>query len=235
MENVGCDVVIDDTGVPTVVEGRSFTVATHLSEARAVVGVSHVKGHIQTGMGGAIKNFGMGGVTPESKSAIHEGSRPVYHREGCTLCGVCAEVCPFEAITVGKRGRSQDRDACFGCGVCVDACAQKALTFQDADLQLLLACSAKACLGGKCGLFLNEIKRVSRGCDCDPGAGPVIAPDVGYVLGADVVAVDAASLDLVDCVAPGVFQKVNRVDPRKQIKYGEEIGLGSSSYRLVEL
>jgi uncharacterized Fe-S center protein len=233
--NVGCEVIIDDTGVPTRVEGRVYEVAAQLKEAQAIVGVSHVKGHIQTGMGGAIKNFGMGGVTRESKIAMHHGSRPVYRKDACTYCGVCAEMCPFEAITVEQGSWSRDKDACFGCGVCVDTCKQKALSYQDADLQFLLACSAKACLDGKPGLFLNEMKRIARGCDCDPGAGPVICPDVGYVLGVDPVAVDAASLDLIDRVKPGVFEKVNRINPRKQIKYGEEIGLGSSSYSLIEL
>jgi len=32
-----------------------------------------------------------------------------------------------------------------------------------------------------------------------------------------------------------VFEKENKVSPFKQIKYGEEIGLGSSSYTLIKL
>ena len=32
-----------------------------------------------------------------------------------------------------------------------------------------------------------------------------------------------------------VFEKVNKVSPLKQIEYGEEIGLGSASYQLIEL
>ena len=235
LQNVGCTVVIDDTGVPTTVEGRVFEVATHLHQAKVMVALSHVKGHIQTGMGGAIKNFGMGGVTKESKIALHHGSRPVYRKDTCTYCGVCAEMCPFDAITVTDESWSYAKGACFGCGVCVNTCAQKALRYQDADLQYLLACSAKACVQGKTVLYLNEVKRIARGCDCDPGAGPVICPDVGYLLAMDPVAVDAASLDLVHQVKPDVFEKVSKISPWKQIRYGEEIGLGSSSYSLVEL
>jgi len=235
LQNVGCSVVIDDTGVPTTVEGRVFEVAMHLSQAKVMVALSHVKGHIQTGMGGAIKNFGMGGVTKETKVLIHHGSRPVYRKDKCTYCGVCAEVCPFDAITVKEGSWSRAKGTCFGCGVCVNVCAQKALSHQDADLQFLLACSAKACVQGKTVLYLNEVKRIARGCDCDPGAGPVICPDVGYLLAMDPVAVDAASLALVHKVKPDVFEKVSRISPWKQIQFGEEIGLGSSSYSLVEL
>ena len=63
----------------------------------------------------------------------------------------------------------------------------------------------------------------------------MICPDVGYVVSDDIVAVDNASLDLVNKVKPDVFKKENRVDPFKQIKYGEEIGLGSSSYELIKI
>jgi uncharacterized protein len=235
MENVGCGVEIDDTGIPTKVEGRTYDVATHLNAATHVFCLTHVKGHIQSGMGGAIKNFGMGGVTKETKIRIHHGSRPVYQKDACTFCGICAEVCPFDAISVKKPKWKYNERACFGCGVCVDACQSKALQNKDADMQYLLACAAKACVQGKKVLYLNELKRIAKGCDCDPGAGPVICPDVGYLVADDPVAIDKASVDLINKVRPDVFEKINKVSPLKQIKYGEEIGLGSSSYELITL
>jgi hypothetical protein len=235
MKNVGCDVVIDDTGVPTLVEGRTFEVAEHLKNSTHIFALSHVKGHIQTGMGGAIKNFGMGGVTKETKIRIHDSSYPIYQKDACTYCSVCAEVCPFHAIKVNEESWDYNEKACFGCGACVDACPSKALQYQDADLQFLLACSAKACVQGKNVLYLNELKRIAKGCDCDPNAGPIICPDIGYLVGDDPVAIDKASLDLINNVKENVFEKVNKVNPLKQIKYGEQIGLGSASYQLIEL
>jgi uncharacterized Fe-S center protein len=234
-QNVGCDVIIDDTGVSTTVEGRTFEVATHLKNSTHIVALSHVKGHIQSGMGGAIKNFGMGGVTKETKINIHQGSRPAYQKDACTYCGVCAEVCPFDAIEVSQNTWSYKKNKCFGCGVCVDNCSSGALQNRDADMQFLLACSAKACIQGKTVLYLNELKRIAKGCDCDPNAGPIICPDIGYLLGDDPVAIDNASLDCINNVKKDVFIKVNKIDPFKQIKYGEEIGLGSSSYQLITL
>jgi len=186
-------------------------------------------------MGGAIKNFGMGGVTKETKQRMHHGSRPVYQKDKCTYCGVCAELCPFEAITVKKDKWKQNMRSCFGCGVCVDACKEDALTNKDADLQYVLACAAKACVQDKNVIYLNELKRISKSCDCDPFADPVICPDIGYLLSDDPVAVDKASLDLINDVKKDVFEKENHISPLKQIKFGEEIGLGSSSYRLIEL
>ncbi len=235
MENVGCKVIIDDSGVPTEVEGRSYEVADHLKQSTHIFALSHVKGHIQSGMGGAIKNFGMGGVTKETKIKIHEGSSPVHQKGLCTYCGACAEVCPFHALRVTENSWEYNEQKCFGCGVCVDACKYNAIKNEDADMQFLLACSAKACVQGKNVVYLNELKRVAKGCDCDPNAGPIICPDIGYLVSDDPVAIDKASLDLINKVKEDVFLKVNKVDPLKQIKYGEEIGLGSTSFELITL
>jgi len=235
MKKIGCDIIIDDSGVVKTVENRTFEVAWHLVNSSHIFAVSHVKGHIQTGFGGAIKNFGMGGVTKETKRKMHHGSRPIYQKDACTFCGVCAELCPFEAISVKDGKWKQNMRSCFGCGVCVENCKSGAMKNTDADIQFLITCAAKACVEDKNVLYLNEIKRIARGCDCDPFADPIICPDIGYVISDDIVAVDKASLDLINNVKKDVFIKHNKVDPMKQIKYGEEIGLGSSSYQLIEL
>jgi|YNPNPStandDraft_1061719.scaffolds.fasta_scaffold02601_5 uncharacterized Fe-S center protein len=234
-KNVGCPVVIDDTGVLVNIEGYGFHVASSIHQSDHLIIVSHVKGHIQTGMGGAIKNIGMGGVTKESKRMMHDGSKPVYNQDACVYCGLCSERCPFNAIRVTGERWLYKSNRCFGCGLCIDSCGNEALSYRLADLQLLLAHSAKACVQGKRVIYINELKRIVKGCDCDPFVKDVICPDIGYLVSDDIVAVDAASLDLVDRVKPGVFKNTHGVDPRKQVKYGEQIGLGESSYELVEL
>jgi len=235
MKKVGCDVIIDDKGIPITVENREYEVAEHLVDSTHIFALSHVKGHVATGMGGAIKNFGMGGVTKKTKIRMHHGSRPIYQKDACTYCGVCAEVCPFNALKVKENSWKQNMKSCFGCGVCVDSCKSGALAYRDADFQYVLACAAKACVQDKNVIYLNEIKRIARSCDCDPFAGPVICPDIGYLVSDDPVAIDKASLDLVNDVKKDVFEKENNISPLKQIKYGEEIGLGSPSYQLIEI
>ncbi len=234
-KKVGCNVVIDDSGIPITIENREYDVAKHLVESTHIFALSHVKGHVATGMGGAIKNFGMGGVTKETKIRMHHGSRPFYQKDVCTYCGVCAEVCPFNAIEVKEGEWKQNMGSCFGCGVCVDACKSNALNHKDADFQYVLACAAKACVHNKNVIYLNEVKRIARSCDCDPFAGPVICPDIGYLVSDDPVAIDKASLDLINDVKKDVFEKENKISPLKQIKYGEKIRLGSSSYKLIEI
>jgi len=234
-KNIGCDVIIDDTGFNVNVENRDYEVADHLYNSSFIFSFAHVKGHIGTGMGGAIKNFGMGGVTKETKIQIHHGSRPIFNKEKCNLCGKCAKVCPFKAITVDNNCWNQDIDSCFGCGVCVDSCMTNALTNKDADLQYLISCAAFACLKNKSVIYLNDINRIARSCDCDPYAGPIICPDIGYLVSDDPVAIDKASLDLIYEIKDNIFEKENHINPYKQIKFAEEIGLGTSSYKMINL
>lgn len=234
-EKIGCEIIIDDKGVRVKIEDRTYKVAKQIYESSHIFTLTHVKGHVATGMGGAIKNLGMGGVTKETKIKMHHGSRPVFKKDACTFCGVCAEVCPFNAISVGEKDWRRNPISCFGCGVCVDACKDKAIVHKDADIQYVLACSALACVKNKNVLYLNELKRISKSCDCDPFAGPVICPDIGYLVSDDPVAIDKASLDLINDVKNNVFENENKISPLKQIKFGEEIGLGSSKYQLIEL
>jgi hypothetical protein len=166
---------------------------------------------------------------------MHEGSKPVLQPDKCTFCGVCAEVCPFNAIRVNEKTWKLKNRQCFGCGVCVENCNVDAITFEDSDFQYVLACAAYACVKDKNVIYLNDVNRIARSCDCDPFAGPVLCPDIGFLLSDDLVAIDKSSLDLIDKVKKDVFLNRNKVDPIKQIKYGEEIGLGFSQYQLIEI
>jgi uncharacterized Fe-S center protein len=234
-KKIGCDVVIDDSGVIKTIENKEYEVAWHLINATHIFAITHVKGHVASGMGGAIKNFGMGGVTKETKRKMHRGSRPMYNKDACTYCGVCAEVCPFDAIKIKNETFTLNNRECFGCGVCIENCDCGALKNKDADFQYALACAAKACVEDKNVIYLNEVKRIAKSCDCDPFADPIICPDIGYLLSHDIVAVDKASLDLINGVKHNIFEKELKVNPLKQITFGVDIGLGSSSYSLLDL
>jgi len=233
-ETIGCPVEIDDEGIPVIVQGHEYEVGTSLYHHDHVVCLTHVKGHISTGMGGAIKNFGMGGVTRQSKKMMHQGSKPLFTPESCTYCGTCASVCPFNAITVDETSWMVST-SCFGCGVCVENCPSDALTYQLENLHFLLACSTKACVQGKQVLYINDINRISDSCDCDSTAKEIICPDVGYCISTDPVAIDHASLRLIDEQQKDVFQKKHHVDPYQQIRFGEQIGLGSTEYEFIGL
>ncbi len=231
-EKIGCEVAIGEEGVKVVEGGYSFEVAKEIYESTHLVIMSHVKGHIQAGFGGAIKNLGMGGVTKGTKRMIHHMSIPRFSAEKCNLCGSCAEVCPYHAITVDLEWR-YDSILCEGCGKCVSVCQSGALSYEFMDLQKGLALAAKACIQGKRVLYINTLVNITRSCDCDSHPGPIICPDIGY-LASNELAIDRASLELIDEVKPKVFEEMNGIDPSKQVRYAQEIGL-IVSYELKRL
>lgn len=230
---MGCKVVIGEEGVKVVEGAHSFEVAREIYESTHLIVISHVKGHVSAGFGGAIKNLGMGGVTKGTKRIIHHMSTPKLSAEECDLCGSCVEVCPYQAITVDEEWRYNSA-ACDGCGKCVSACSSGALSYEVMDLQKGLVLAAKACTRGKRVLCINALVNITRSCDCDSHPGPIICPDIGYLASNELAVIDRASLELINKVKPGVFEKVNRIDPSKQVRYAEEIGL-LSSYQLRKL
>lgn len=233
LENVGCSTVIGDRGVRTVESGVAVEVATALHDASCMLVLSHVKGHIQAGVGGAIKNLGMGGVTKASKRLIHHMARPVHNRALCTLCGRCGAACPSAALSVDTEWHF-DGAACEGCGKCALACDTGALQFEVMSLARALAISALACVRGKDVLYVSSLHNMAANCDCDPNPGGIICPDVGYLIGSDAAAVDAAALDLIDRVKPDVFKRCTGVDPRDQVREAASLGM-NDRYVLREL
>ena len=55
------------------------------------------------------------------------GRSPVVDAEKCTKCGICTEVCRFDAIEDGEV----DLIACDHCGLCVHACPENAITMEE--------------------------------------------------------------------------------------------------------
>jgi ferredoxin len=53
----------------------------------------------------------------------------VVDTEQCVECGICADVCPTDAITVNGKAII-DPQLCTGCGACVEECAQDAISLQ---------------------------------------------------------------------------------------------------------
>ncbi len=49
-------------------------------------------------------------------------------RERCSLCGMCVETCPFNAVSFGDEGVEVNEIACKGCGTCTSVCPSNAIT-----------------------------------------------------------------------------------------------------------
>jgi len=65
--------------------------------------------------------------TVKRREPFSGGRSPVVDAEKCTECGICTEVCRFDAIEDGEV----DLIACDHCGLCVHACPENAITMEE--------------------------------------------------------------------------------------------------------
>ena len=90
---------------PVKIEKKHFdtvTITGDIALSDSMIVMSHFKGHIVSGFGGALKNLAMGCAPPEGKRAQHN-ARPFTIPDQCSGCGACAEVCPKTAIRIEQR------------------------------------------------------------------------------------------------------------------------------------
>jgi len=249
-EAVGIDIIIpDDTKKENIVDvqiNQKFIKTAKLVrffiDADALVVVSHFKGHILTGFGGALKNIGMGCATRKGKLAQHCDVSPVVYADKCTGCGECEIVCPVGAIQIKNNKSALDSAKCIGCASCMAVCPTMAM-FVDIEagdkVQEKMAEYSLAVLRDKKGKagFFNFAIRINKECDCWGMENPSIAPDVGILASLDPVSIDKASFDLVNkACGKDIFKAAHpEQDGMKQLAHAQEIGLGNLDYDLIEL
>ena len=235
-ETMGCPVIVSDDFVIRKTKHLEVHLCRAIADADALLVISHVKGHECAGFGGAIKNLGMGAVDQKTKKDIHTFSQPELTLEKCTLCGTCERICGNGAVKISeKKGVKKPRfnaGLCIGCNKCVNHCPEKALKPQIESFDLLLAEAASAAIKNKNCYYINELMRITKNCDCYSDAGEIIASDVGIIYGEDIVAIDKASVDLVNKNNPDVFEKSQKVNPYGHVKEAEKLRMGSGKYAL---
>lgn len=236
-QGIGCPVLISDSYVEVKTEHMAVEVADVLKSADALLVLTHVKGHPGSGFGGSIKNLAMGCSSPKSKGEQHCLGVPRVIEDECTACGLCSEVCSFKAVKVEDKAII-DVDNCSGCDTCVYNCPNNALVC-DVTFDTLLAEAALAVLKlikDKPILFVNDVRNITRNCDCFKNPGKLIADDVGIIISSDLVAVDTASVDaVVNQKDIDVFNEAHNHDPYLHIREAEKLGLGKSDYELEEI
>jgi len=233
-------------------------IAGAIAEADFFVSLNHFKGHELAGYGGAIKNIGMGSASKKGKMQQHFSTGPITKPDECTGCEACLRSCKVSALYMDEEtGKiALHAEKCVGCGGCFVACRHGGLEVDwkvgVQDFLERMMEYTKGVLQTKrtpC-LHVNFVMDVVPDCDCVGFTDAPICPDIGVLLSFDPVAVDQASMDLVNDAQPlypsqlpfGVTPGQNKflaihthVPEDFGLSYAEELGIGSREYELISL
>jgi len=260
----------DEIAVPVGLKHFEETyIGSAVVRADALVSVAHFKLHEMSGFGGTIKNLGMGSASRRGKMAQHSEVSPQIDPKKCIGCGTCKDQCAHGAIALverppdtprpgeeAKKLVSIDPKLCVGCAACIHACPEGALGINfEIDLPRFMEGMVEYTVGTlkgkeKRSLFINFLTQISPACDCYPFADAPIVADIGILASRDPVAIDQASVDLLQTqpildssclkgVANAQVDKIKAVYPKidwqHQLQYAEQLGLGNRAYDLIQL
>ena len=196
-----------------------------------IIMVTHGKGHPIGGIGGAIKNLGIGMVGKYSKSMAHHGKGITVDESKClgSECQKCLQYCPKRCISLNQNGSSIqiNTDECIYCehclSICRDLAKQKAITMpwvQNHDEQCRRwaenAAGVIKGLGSDRIYYMQFVMDISPMCDCVSATPYFMTADIGLLAGRDPVAIDQAMLDLINNAPP------NPSSPVAHLKAGED-------------
>ena len=198
----------------------------------------------------------MGCASRKGKLEQHSDLSPKIKRKKCVGCGECIQHCAQNAISLNEKKAVIDPKKCVGCGECILICPNGAIDVQWSidvpNFQKKMAEYTLAVLKGKetKAFFLNFLTNISPACDCYEYCDAPIVQDIGILASKDPVAIDQASVDMVNrqpsaagcslknCMKPDEdkFKALYpKVDWTVQLKHAEKIGLGHRKYELVTI
>ncbi len=263
--SIGCQILIgdglkgnDDVELP-VPNGELLQkayIGRAIADSDVLITLNHFKAHEMTGMGGALKNLGMGCGSRAGKKAMHNDGLTKVLQEYCVGCGRCTKACAHGAPHVEHGHASIDLTKCVGCGRCIGVCPHDAIMAIDGQANGLLdkkiAEYAAAVLNNRPSFHISLVRDVSPYCDCHSENDAAIVPDIGMFASFDPVALDQACSDAVlnAPVLPHTALEERRnaespcnhftslfpeTDWEIQLNHAVKLGLGTREYELIRI
>ena len=170
-----------------------------MAEADIIVSLTHFKGHVNAGFGGALKNIGMGCGSKKGKMEMHSSGTPRISASKCIGCGMCVDHCANDGVRVVDGTAVIDEGHCVGCGYCIAYCPAGAIMTKWDEAKPVMnkkiAEYTKAVLDGKPSFHVSLVLDVSPDCDCERHNDVPVIPNVGMFASFDPVALDQACVD----------------------------------------
>lgn len=246
----------DEREVP-VVGGeyvKKAKIGAAVAEADIIISLTHFKGHVSAGFGGALKNIGMGCGSKKGKMEMHSSGTPMISKNKCIGCGACVRNCANSGVCVVDGKAIIDEDHCVGCGYCIAYCPKGAIMTKWDEAKPVMnrkiAEYAKAVIDGKPSFHISMVVDVSPDCDCDSCNDIPLIPDVGMFASFDPIALDQACVDAANR-QPILFNSViAKVNPKEHnhdvfkmahpdtdweagLIHGEKLKIGTRKYELI--
>jgi hypothetical protein len=227
-----------------------------IMDADVFISLTHFKGHEQAGMGGTLKNIGMGCGSRAGKMEQHNSGKPFVKQKLCVGCRACAKICAHGAPQFGEDHKATiDTNKCVGCARCLAVCPKDAIQCMydeaPAILNKKIAEYTKAVVDGRPCFHVSLVMDVSPNCDCHGENDVPIVPNIGMFASLDPVALDQACADAVlaqpampnsaltdeGCACDGDhFHNAHPdTDWAVCLEHAEKLGLGSRTYELVQI
>ncbi len=170
----------------------------------------------------------------------------------CTKCGECVGICPVDAI----RDWKVDHEKCIRCQGCAEVCEEGAILAKwtsSKDLSERFVDCARAVLelvGRENVRYVNFLLDITPHCDCCPFSDNAIVPDLGILASEDILAIDKASVDMVNeapmlpnsMATPKEFHDEDKFHSifewtraKYQLEAAEKLQLGSMKYDIIKV
>ena len=178
---------------------KEAKIGAAVAEADIIVSLTHFKGHVNAGFGGALKNIGMGCGSKKGKMEMHSSGTPRISASKCIGCGMCVDHCANDGVHVVDGTAVIDEGHCVGCGYCIAYCPAGAIMTKWDEAKPVMnkkiAEYTKAVLDGKPSFHVSLVLDVSPDCDCERHNDVPVIPNVGMFASFDPVALDQACVD----------------------------------------